>query len=306
MRSPDDDSDGSVSDEDQPSKTKSKNKKREERVVEFWLQKENGELITLDRKDAMLVTFRAWCNDQLSTPEPLPANFKNIGLTLLRNFQYSMESIYPELRYCEDHRKANQLFISNYHSWHKNHAPKEKRGKKRARDREDEDAKKKKVKVTKKIKHVKAPVSLSNSLPKVIPSGSPIASDSPDISDDQDKEIIAIQSQIPDQPAPEPLPIIVCADAIRILLALKSKITALPNSVPLADETHPFAAYSGDPFKYVEDGDLTKLAAAVVRGPKGLIALLRLVAHLVKIHGIKGALLEGSYGCGDYQVCRKH
>ncbi|KAJ7598482.1 hypothetical protein C8J56DRAFT_1039361 [Mycena floridula] len=102
-----------------------------------------------------------------------------------------------------------------------------------------------------------------------------------------------------------------CPLTLELVDNLESKVLALPDSIPIADDSYPLAWLSGDPNKLVVVGNKPmwevwdrKLSNAlpqnrddlkelVFRGEKGLIGLVRILRRLVERHGIEGALLEG-------------
>jgi hypothetical protein len=88
----------------------------------------------------------------------------------------------------------------------------------------------------------------------------------------------------------------------------------LPRDVGIADETHPLAAFSGDPTGCIDkdkdawerfDGPLNmllqkptdELQHLVCIGEKGLIGLCCLLEYLVTDHQVSHVLFEGKLGC---------
>ncbi|EJD39840.1 hypothetical protein AURDEDRAFT_70847, partial [Auricularia subglabra TFB-10046 SS5] len=99
------------------------------------------------------------------------------------------------------------------------------------------------------------------------------------------------------------------AHGLAILATFRGRISALPETVPLANESHPFAGYSGRVQVILEDGQDAwevfdgplntqlqqppeHLRSLVQRGPLGLMALHNLLLCLVTEHGVLGACFE--------------
>jgi hypothetical protein len=97
---------------------------------------------------------------------------------------------------------------------------------------------------------------------------------------------------------------------IEILQRLRARIESLPPDVGVADESHPLAAFAGDPEGCVIDGEDAwekfdgplntllqrppeELHYLVRVGEHGLEGLCRLLEYLVISHNISTVLLEG-------------
>jgi hypothetical protein len=111
-------------------------------------------------------------------------------------------------------------------------------------------------------------------------------------------------------PNPPPPPLSGCPIGIALLQRFQTHIEALPPDVSKADESHPLAAFAGDPVGCVGnnkdaweklDGPLNTLLQKspndlqllIQVGGRGLIGLCRLLEYLVLHHKLTGYLFEG-------------
>lgn len=123
--------------------------------------------------------------------------------------------------------------------------------------------------------------------------------------------LVSHQDKTADHTPPDAVvPITGCPIGHELLHKFHACIKALPRDVGIADDTHPLAAFSGDPTGCIDededawekfDGPLNmllqkpsdELQHLVHIGEKGLIGLCHLLEYLVTDHQVSGVLFEG-------------
>lgn len=84
-------------------------------LCQFW-EDELGEIIPSARRGAVTRAAQAFWQQKHNAGVRLDT-LTNIGLDLLTDFRNTMENEFPWLRLCDDHWKADQLWINHFSNW---------------------------------------------------------------------------------------------------------------------------------------------------------------------------------------------
>ena len=82
-----------------------------------YLEDKNGIPLTEQRRGAMYSHARKFWNTYLQKSGRFPPTYSALDLDTLGHFRSEMERHFFELRLCDNHWKADEIWIRNYHSW---------------------------------------------------------------------------------------------------------------------------------------------------------------------------------------------
>ena len=85
-------------------------------VTSLFMEDQNGVVISSSRRRKLKVDARVFWQSKYNKGEPLN-NFGNIDLGVHDEFRAFMEKAHPWLRLCENHWKADQIWINNFSQW---------------------------------------------------------------------------------------------------------------------------------------------------------------------------------------------
>jgi hypothetical protein len=88
---------------------------QEDGVLAF-LEKDDGKLISYDKKKQLYRSMRGFWNDRVDGSNP-PLNWSSAGETLRNDFRDFLENKFHYLHLCAGHWKVEELWKRNYHSW---------------------------------------------------------------------------------------------------------------------------------------------------------------------------------------------
>jgi hypothetical protein len=82
-----------------------------------YLEDENSTPLTEQRRGAIYSHARRFWNTYLQKSGRFPSTYSALDLDTLGHFRSEMERHFLELRLCDNHWKADEIWIRNYHSW---------------------------------------------------------------------------------------------------------------------------------------------------------------------------------------------
>jgi hypothetical protein len=82
-----------------------------------YLEDENSTPLTEQQRGAMYSHARRFWNTYLQKSGRFPPTYSALDLDTLGHFRSEMERHFFELRLCDNHWKADEIWIRNYHSW---------------------------------------------------------------------------------------------------------------------------------------------------------------------------------------------
>jgi hypothetical protein len=82
-----------------------------------YLEDENGTPLTEKRRGEMYSHARRFWTSCLQRSGRFPPTYRVLDLDTLGHFRSEMERHFSELRLCDNHWKADEIWIRNYHSW---------------------------------------------------------------------------------------------------------------------------------------------------------------------------------------------
>ena len=82
-----------------------------------YLEDKNGTPLTEQRRGAIYSHTRRFWNSYSQKSGKFPPTYHVLDLDTLGHFRSEMERHFSELRLCDNHWKADEIWICNYHSW---------------------------------------------------------------------------------------------------------------------------------------------------------------------------------------------
>jgi hypothetical protein len=82
-----------------------------------YLEDESGTPLTEQRRGSIYGHARRFWNTYLQKSGRFPSTYSALDLDTLGHFRSEMERHFSELRLCDNHWKADEIWIRNYHSW---------------------------------------------------------------------------------------------------------------------------------------------------------------------------------------------